>query len=222
MTEKNLISDLHFSGRISERFSTNLQKDINTIVSRLRSRLHTSFRSTYSVGSGKQPSLDDSFFCLSFTHAQLSIIPCFLQEPHVNTCYKHFYFFVTEHHLVTLRELEPLVSLYSRLALLMRFLFILFAERNDREDDRRAWCIASNEAEAGAAECALIIFDSTLNRCILRSVKFKLVCEAGNIGSVSCNFFVKIAIISCIFCHFFFMHYNIYDNCFECHVFEFA
>ena len=31
-------------------------------------------------------------------------------EAHVNTCYKHFYFFVTEYSLVEKRELEPLVS----------------------------------------------------------------------------------------------------------------
>lgn len=29
-------------------------------------------------------------------------------EPHVNTCYKHFYYFVREFNLVALRELEPL------------------------------------------------------------------------------------------------------------------
>ncbi|VDP22547.1 unnamed protein product [Soboliphyme baturini] len=31
-------------------------------------------------------------------------------EPHVNTCYKHFYYFVTEFDLVSVKELEPLVS----------------------------------------------------------------------------------------------------------------
>jgi len=32
------------------------------------------------------------------------------QEAHVNTCYKHFYFFVTEYDLIDKKELEPLVS----------------------------------------------------------------------------------------------------------------
>lgn len=31
-------------------------------------------------------------------------------EAHVNTCYKHFYFFVTEFELVATKEFEPLVS----------------------------------------------------------------------------------------------------------------
>lgn len=34
----------------------------------------------------------------------------FPQEAHVNTCYKHFYYFVTEYNLVDKKELEPLVS----------------------------------------------------------------------------------------------------------------
>lgn len=31
-------------------------------------------------------------------------------EAHVNTCYKHFYYFVTEFSLIDPKELEPLVS----------------------------------------------------------------------------------------------------------------
>lgn len=31
-------------------------------------------------------------------------------EAHVNTCYKHFYYFVTEFNLTDSKELEPLVS----------------------------------------------------------------------------------------------------------------
>lgn len=31
-------------------------------------------------------------------------------EAHVNTCYKHFYYFVTEFNLIDPKELEPLVS----------------------------------------------------------------------------------------------------------------
>lgn len=33
-------------------------------------------------------------------------------EAHVNTCYKHFYYFVTEFDLIDERELEPLVCLF--------------------------------------------------------------------------------------------------------------
>ncbi|KAK2174213.1 hypothetical protein NP493_817g00018, partial [Ridgeia piscesae] len=32
-------------------------------------------------------------------------------EPHVNTCYKHFYYFVTEFNIVEKKELEPLVGI---------------------------------------------------------------------------------------------------------------
>ena len=32
------------------------------------------------------------------------------QEAHINTCYKHFYYFVTEYNLIDKKELEPLVS----------------------------------------------------------------------------------------------------------------
>ena len=43
------------------------------------------------------------------------ILPSFffppsLQEAHVNSCYKHFYYFVTEFTLVNPKEFEPLVS----------------------------------------------------------------------------------------------------------------
>ena len=33
-----------------------------------------------------------------------------LQEAHVNSCYKHFYFFVMEFKLMESKEFEPLVS----------------------------------------------------------------------------------------------------------------
>ena len=33
-----------------------------------------------------------------------------LQEAHVNTCYKHFYFFAVEFKLIESQEFEPLVS----------------------------------------------------------------------------------------------------------------
>lgn len=36
-------------------------------------------------------------------------------EPHVNTCYKHFYYFVTEFKLVEQKELEPLRHLSERI-----------------------------------------------------------------------------------------------------------
>jgi hypothetical protein len=43
----------HFSCSISQRLSTNMQKDINTTVSCICTRLHTSFRSSYSTWSGR-------------------------------------------------------------------------------------------------------------------------------------------------------------------------
>ena len=38
------------------------------------------------------------------------LLPSSLQEAHVNSCYKHFYYFVTEFTLVNPKEFEPLVS----------------------------------------------------------------------------------------------------------------
>jgi len=32
-----------------------------------------------------------------------------MKEPHINTCYKHFYYFVCEFELIDKKELEPLV-----------------------------------------------------------------------------------------------------------------
>lgn len=37
------------------------------------------------------------------------------QEPHVNTCYKHFYYFVTEFELINRKELEPLAEMTVRI-----------------------------------------------------------------------------------------------------------
>jgi len=43
------------------------------------------------------------------------IIIIFLQEPHVNTCYKHFYYFITEFELVINKELEPLMEMTKKM-----------------------------------------------------------------------------------------------------------
>lgn len=37
------------------------------------------------------------------------------QEAHVNTCYKHFYYFVQEFELISPKELEPLYEMTSRI-----------------------------------------------------------------------------------------------------------
>ena len=36
-------------------------------------------------------------------------------EPHVNTCYKHFYYFVTEFTLMNEKEFEPLKEMSQRI-----------------------------------------------------------------------------------------------------------
>ncbi|XP_050531982.1 MOB kinase activator-like 3 isoform X2 [Daktulosphaira vitifoliae] len=36
-------------------------------------------------------------------------------EPHVNTCYKHFYYFITEFDLVISKELEPLMEMTTKI-----------------------------------------------------------------------------------------------------------
>ncbi|KAH8403285.1 hypothetical protein KR222_009705 [Zaprionus bogoriensis] len=41
--------------------------------------------------------------------------PLFLQEAHVNACYKHFYYFVQEFELISAKELEPLHEMTSRI-----------------------------------------------------------------------------------------------------------
>lgn len=40
----------------------------------------------------------------------LCLLLLLFQEAHINTCYKHFYYFVTEFKLVDPKEFEPLVS----------------------------------------------------------------------------------------------------------------
>ena len=44
-----------------------------------------------------------------FSYLSLLLLLLF-QEAHINTCYKHFYYFVTEFKLVDPKEFEPLVS----------------------------------------------------------------------------------------------------------------
>lgn len=39
----------------------------------------------------------------------------FVQEAHVNTCYKHFYYFVQEFELVSQKELDPLFEMTSQI-----------------------------------------------------------------------------------------------------------
>lgn len=49
-----------------------------------------------------------------FVHVYIHHFDCVSQmgaEAHVNTCYKHFYYFVTEFNLIDHKELEPLVSI---------------------------------------------------------------------------------------------------------------
>jgi hypothetical protein len=36
-------------------------------------------------------------------------------EPHVNTCFKHFYYFVTEFELLPAKEMEPLLELVKQI-----------------------------------------------------------------------------------------------------------
>jgi hypothetical protein len=36
-------------------------------------------------------------------------------EPHINACYKHFYYFVQEFDLIPQKELEPLVEMTNRI-----------------------------------------------------------------------------------------------------------
>ena len=43
------------------------------------------------------------------------LIALYFQEAHVNTCYKHFYYFVNEFELVATKELEPLKEMTSKI-----------------------------------------------------------------------------------------------------------
>ena len=46
-----------------------------------------------------------NIICIIFTGA----------EPHVNTCYKHFYYFVTEFNLMNEKEFQPLKEMTQRI-----------------------------------------------------------------------------------------------------------
>ena len=52
---------------------------------------------------------------------ELVIYFYFLKEAHVNTCYKHFVYFVTEFNLLRKEEMEPLVSILEALEILFFF-----------------------------------------------------------------------------------------------------
>lgn len=54
-------------------------------------------------------------------------------EPHVNTCYKHFYYFVTEFQILNEKELEPLKEMTRRICT-DRFEIFLFLSQ-DRSCD---------------------------------------------------------------------------------------
>jgi len=57
------------------------------------------------------PSIDEFFPCFRFD------IPIFFSgaEPHVNTCYKHFYYFVTEFNLMNEKEFSPLLEMTKKI-----------------------------------------------------------------------------------------------------------
>lgn len=57
------------------------------------------------------PSIDEFFPCFRFD------IPIFISgaEPHVNTCYKHFYYFVTEFNLMNEKEFSPLLEMTKKI-----------------------------------------------------------------------------------------------------------
>lgn len=55
----------------------------------------------------------ENFLSLLATNIIIGIL--LLQEAHVNTCYKHFYYFITEFDLVPQKEFEPLKDMTAKI-----------------------------------------------------------------------------------------------------------
>ena len=60
-------------------------------------------------------------------------------EAHCNTCYKHFFFFVTEFELVNAKEFEPLVSLAAPFAKASNQLTLCFFSLSEWIDTKALW-----------------------------------------------------------------------------------
>lgn len=54
----------------------------------------------------------EKIFVLHFYLCRIVLIGA---EPHVNTCFKHFHYFVTEFDLIAIKEMEPLAELVKQI-----------------------------------------------------------------------------------------------------------
>lgn len=83
-----------------------MPKNFNATLPSVCSRLYPPLRSDCQHWSGR--------FDFVWNNNKIRIIHIsilYLQEAHVNTCYKHFYYFVQEFELVSAKELEPLAEM---------------------------------------------------------------------------------------------------------------
>ena len=134
LKNKTIVSSFHkhsFSCAVPEGLPSDLQEDPDSSFPGLRPHLHSPLRS---AGRARRGSF--IFPILSYqgrAKSKFRAWHCFLcsqtmlQEPHANTLYKHFYFFVTEHNMVSSKELEALVNEFER----NKDQLIGFAEGND-------------------------------------------------------------------------------------------
>ncbi|XP_033095602.1 MOB kinase activator 3B-like [Anneissia japonica] len=100
----------------ANKYIANLMDWIETIIND---------ESVFPVSQGKQApkSFCDSANSINLTIGLLqwfyrmynNVYVCSLQEAHINTCYKHYYYFIVEFKLVDRKELEPLKDLTERI-----------------------------------------------------------------------------------------------------------
>lgn len=59
--------------------------------------------------------IESGLFVFDSKRSKTAVLPYPGAEPHVNTCYKHFYYFVTEFNLMNEKEFEPLKEMTQRI-----------------------------------------------------------------------------------------------------------
>ena len=88
---------------------TPFPKAFTPVCKKILTRLYRVFVHVYIHHFDKLIKIGAVSFKWSCMILYITLSPLF-QEAHVNACYKHFYYFVTEFSLVETKEFEPLVS----------------------------------------------------------------------------------------------------------------
>jgi hypothetical protein len=84
-------------------------------------------------------------FCVQFSNAELCLVCCVGEEAHLNTCFKHFYYFISEFDLVDKREVSKFVLLHECYVLIL-FLVACTTGRIDRKSNKERCKIQRNNA----------------------------------------------------------------------------